>query len=134
MNNNRITFEEKHLRSFCNFSRDKNPLHLNSEYAALTPFSERVVYGILGVFFLLSKMNYGFLDILYLRIDFKKPLLINKKYYFEINKKKDEINLKLFKGTTVYTKVKKKITHKSGKVPGKSSLLSFDDKSYICGH
>ena len=35
MNKNTITFKKKHLESFYNFSRDKNPLHLDSQYAAL---------------------------------------------------------------------------------------------------
>ncbi|MDC0125107.1 SDR family NAD(P)-dependent oxidoreductase [Candidatus Pelagibacter sp.] len=131
MNNNTIIFEEKHLDSFCNFSKDKNPLHINNEYAALTPFSERIVYGIVGVFFLLSKINYKNLNIHYLSADFRNPLFINKEYYFAINKKNNEINLKLFKGTTIYTKLKIKIRNKPINIPGKSSLLSFKDKSYI---
>ena len=35
MNKNTITFKKEHLESFYNFSRDKNPLHLDSQYAAL---------------------------------------------------------------------------------------------------
>jgi len=131
MNKNTITFKKKHLESFYNFSRDKNPLHLDSQYAALTPFSETVVYGILCVFFLLSKLEYKNLNIYYLSADFKNPLLINKEYFFAINKKNEEINLVIFKGSTIYTKVKIKITNNPNIIPDKSSNLSFNDKFYI---
>ena len=52
-----VLFTEKHLQSFRYYSRDKNPLHIDAEYASRTPFSERVLYGVAGVFFLLSKSN-----------------------------------------------------------------------------
>ncbi|WP_440648955.1 SDR family NAD(P)-dependent oxidoreductase [Candidatus Pelagibacter sp. HIMB1521] len=112
MINNSIIFKKNHLNSFTEFSSDKNPLHVNSEYASLTPFSENVVYGVSGVFFLLSKINLKENIIASIKIDFKKPLFLNKKYYFTIGQDKHEIRLKLFKGNTIYTKVKIKNNYK----------------------
>jgi len=131
MINNTITFKDKHIDSFCLFSKDKNPLHLDVEYASLTPFSERVLYGIAGVFFLLSKIDLRYVNISSLNIDFKKPLFINKEYFFNIDQNKKEINLKLFKGITVYTKVKINITDEVDKIPSKFSLVSLDDKTFV---
>lgn len=134
MINNAITFKEKHLESFRQFSKDNNPLHIDSEYASLTPFSERVLYGIAGVFYLLSRIDLRHINISSLSIDFKKPLFINKKYNYNIDRNEKEINLKLFKGITVYTKVKIIILDEVNKPQPNFKLVSVNNNSFILKH
>lgn len=79
-----VLFTEKHLKSFRVYSKDENPLHIDEEYASRTPFSERILYDVSGVFFLLSKSNLKETDLISLKIEFKKPILLNKSYNFSI--------------------------------------------------
>ena len=41
------TFSDEDVRNFARISNDKNPIHLNDEYAAQTRFKKRLVHGIL---------------------------------------------------------------------------------------
>ena len=41
------TFTDSDVRTFAEISGDKNPIHLNEEYAAQTRFGRRLVHGIL---------------------------------------------------------------------------------------
>ena len=43
-----VRFTPEDLRLFAEASHDRNPLHLNAEYARATPYGEPVVFGILG--------------------------------------------------------------------------------------
>jgi short-subunit dehydrogenase involved in D-alanine esterification of teichoic acids len=101
-----ILFTEKHLQSFRFYSKDENPLHTNEEYASRTPFSDRVFYGMASVFFLLSKSKINQIDIKSLKIDFKKPIMLNKTYNFLTDNKGSKYFLKIFKGNSIYTKIK----------------------------
>ena len=101
-----IFFTEKHLQSFRFYSKDENPLHTNEEYASRTPFSDRVLYGMASVFFLLSKSKMNKVDIKSLKIEFKKTIMLNKTYNFLIENNDGKYILKIFKGTSVYTKIK----------------------------
>ena len=101
-----IFFTEKHLQSFRFYSKDENPLHINEEYASRTPFSDRVLYGMASVFFLLSKSKMNKIDIKSLKIEFKKTIMLNKTYNFSKESDDGIYILKIFKGNSVYTKVK----------------------------
>ena len=79
-----VLFTEKHLQSFRYYSKDENPLHVDANYASRTPFSERVLYGVASTFFLLSKSKLKKTDLTSFKVDFKKPLLLNKIYNFSI--------------------------------------------------
>ena len=41
------TFGDAEVRSFAEISGDKNPVHLDEEYAAQTPFKKRIAHGML---------------------------------------------------------------------------------------
>ena len=101
-----ILFTEKHLQSFCDYSKDKNPLHIDAEYASRTPFSERVLYGVASVFFLLSKSKLKKTDFTSFKIDFKKPVTLNKIYKFSIEQEGNKHILKVLRGKSIYTVVK----------------------------
>ena len=101
-----VLFTEKHLQAFRDYSKDENPLHIDEEYASRTPFSERVLYGVASVFFLLSKSNLKKTDFISFKIDFKKPLILNKTYNFSMEQDENIHILKIFKGKSIYTVVK----------------------------
>ena len=82
-----VLFTENHLQSFRVYSKDENLLHTDKEYASRTPFSDRVLYGVASAFFLLSKSEIKKIDIRSLKIDFKKPVMLNKTYNFLIESK-----------------------------------------------
>lgn len=101
-----ILFTEKHLQSFRYYSKDENPLHIDTEYASRTPFSERVLYGVASTFFLLSKSKLKKTDLTSFKADFKKPLILNKIYKFSIEQDGNKHTLKVLRGKSIYTVVK----------------------------
>lgn len=42
-----FTIEDKHVRLFAEATGDANPIHVDDEYAAQSPFKRRVVHGVL---------------------------------------------------------------------------------------
>lgn len=80
-----ISFSSDDVDLFSQASHDKNPLHLCEDYARKTPFSNRVVFGILGS---LSSLKYiqdrPNLQLSKLSLDFSAPLYINSVYSLEI--------------------------------------------------
>src|SRR5258708_4274448 len=44
-----IRFDAADVARFSAFSRDRNPMHIDADYARRTPFGEPVVFGMLGV-------------------------------------------------------------------------------------
>ena len=42
-----ITLDEENVEAFAKATGDYNPLHMDDEYAAATPFGKRVVHGVL---------------------------------------------------------------------------------------
>ena len=44
------------LEDFTEFSHDRNPLHIDPDYARKTPFGDCVVYGILGILKILNQI------------------------------------------------------------------------------
>ena len=59
-----------------------------------------------SVFFLLSKSKLNKIDIKSLKIEFKKTIMLNKTYNFLIENNDGKYILKIFKGNSVYTKIK----------------------------
>ena len=120
-----VLFTEKHLQSFRYYSKDENPLHINTEYASRTPFSERVLYGVASTFFLLSKSKLKKTDLTSFKVDFKKPILLNKIYKFSIEQDGNKNILKVFKGKSIYTLVKFE-TIKDEKQKSSNFSLNYD--------
>ena len=123
-----VLFTEKHLQSFRDYSQDENPLHIDEEYASRTPFSERVLYGVVSVFFLLSESELKRVDFTSLKIDFKKPVILKKIYKFSIEQDGPKHILKIFRGKSIYTIVKIDTVNEE-----RQKSLHFSLNSFGCG-
>lgn len=83
--NDSVSFEEEDLRRFADDSGDRNPLHGNEEYARVTVYGEKVVFGMLGAIFLLEK--YG-ISTNRADIRFHMPLFLHKRYEYTKEEKR----------------------------------------------
>ena len=54
---NGFVVEQKDIIEFGKASKDKNELHINNEYAQKTYYGENVVHGMLGVIYVLKRLN-----------------------------------------------------------------------------
>lgn len=52
-----VSFYEQDLAYFSEASGDRNPLHLNREYARSTPYGQQVVFGCLGAIACLRQIS-----------------------------------------------------------------------------
>lgn len=75
------TFSDQDVRTFAEISGDKNPIHLDDEYAATTRFGNRIVHGILtsGLISALLGMQLPGPGSIYLKqtINFRAPVFID---------------------------------------------------------
>jgi 3-hydroxybutyryl-CoA dehydratase len=76
------------VNEFAELSGDKNPIHIDPEYAANTPFKRTIVHGIFSVSIISKIMGTGFPGhgSVYLaqKFDFKRPVFPDKAYYAKI--------------------------------------------------
>jgi acyl dehydratase len=74
------TFLDEDVRTFANISGDKNPIHLDEEYASSTRFGKRLVHGILtsGIISALLGMELPGPGSIYIKqiLNFKAPVYI----------------------------------------------------------
>jgi len=79
-----FSYSQEQVIAFAALSGDKNPLHLDAEYAATTMFKKPIIHGILGAS-VLSKilgMHFPGEGTVYLKqeIDFKRPMYVEVQY------------------------------------------------------
>lgn len=79
-----FSYTQEQVKVFAELSGDKNPLHLDAEYAATTMFKKPIIHGILGAS-VLSKilgMHFPGEGTVYLKqeIDFKRPMYVDVQY------------------------------------------------------
>jgi len=79
-----FSYTQEQVIAFAELSGDKNPLHLDAEYAATTMFKKPIIHGILGAS-IMSKilgMYFPGEGTVYLRqeIDFKRPMYVDVQY------------------------------------------------------
>ncbi len=79
---------QKMVNEFAELSGDKNPLHLDAEFAAQTPFKQPIVHGIFSVSIISKIMGTEFpgAGSVYLdqQFQFKRPVYPDKEYYAKI--------------------------------------------------
>jgi len=79
-----FSFTQEQVNQFAELSGDKNPIHLDAEYAANTSFGRRIVHGILtiSIFSQLIGMEFPGAGTIYLGqdIDFKRPVFPDEEY------------------------------------------------------
>ncbi len=79
---------QKMVNEFAALSGDKNPLHLDAEFAAQTPFKQPIVHGIFSVSIISKIMGTEFpgAGSVYLdqQFQFKRPVYPDKEYYAKI--------------------------------------------------
>ncbi len=81
-----VCFTSEDLALFSAASRDRNPLHMSEVYARATPFGERVVFGVLGAFAVMGKLQQRSDRILQtVALEFRNPLTVGVIYRLDIN-------------------------------------------------
>lgn len=77
-------FTQDDVIKFAELSGDKNPLHLDAEYASKTPFKKPVIHGVLGssIFSKILGMKFPGEGTIYLKqeLSFKRPMYVDTKY------------------------------------------------------
>src|SRR5271165_582648 len=96
-----FSFTEQDLAVFSEASGDRNPLHLNQEYARRTPYGQPVVFGCLGALAGLGQIR---LPVGWratsLEAEFLRPMFVGVKYRIETSEKNGKWEARLFDGST----------------------------------
>jgi NAD(P)-dependent dehydrogenase (short-subunit alcohol dehydrogenase family)/acyl dehydratase len=99
-----MKFTQQHIAAFCAASYDRNPLHIDAEYAQRTQFGRPVVYGVAAVLYALGKWADGrAFRMETLRAIFRKPLFEGEEYDLAIEEDADSTILRFRKGTVDYS-------------------------------
>lgn len=91
-NGDYIGFENSDMECFAVESGDRNPLHMNEEYAKTTFYKEPVVFGMLGAITVLKEYDIHPVN---LSIKFNSPIFKNRKYSFGKEEKKGKFSYSL---------------------------------------
>lgn len=95
-----ISFTEQDLTAFSEASGDRNPLHLNREYARGTPYGQPVVFGCLGAIACLSHIRppVGW-RVASIEAEFLRPMFLGVNYRVETWAKENRWGARLFDGS-----------------------------------
>jgi NADP-dependent 3-hydroxy acid dehydrogenase YdfG len=98
-----MKFTQQHIQAFCKASHDRNPLHIDAEYARRTQFGKPVVYGMAAVLYGLGQWADGrACSLRTLRAIFRKPLFEGEEYDLVIEATADAVTLRFRKGPVDY--------------------------------
>lgn len=79
-----FSYTQEDVLTFAEISGDKNPIHLDDEYAAKSIFKRRIIHGYLGtsIFSKVFAMSFPGEGTIYLKQDLKflKPMFANEEY------------------------------------------------------
>ena len=95
----KFSFSQKDVDLFSILTGDKNPIHLDENYAKKTRFKKRIIHGFLSssIFSKIFAMNFPGPGCIYLgqNIKFLKPMYVNEKYeaHLSVLKVKEEKNI-----------------------------------------
>lgn len=80
----KFSFTQEQVVQFAELTGDKNPLHLDAEYAATTAFKQPIIHGLLGmtVFSKIMGMEFPGEGSVYLShsLEFKRPMYVDLAY------------------------------------------------------
>jgi NAD(P)-dependent dehydrogenase (short-subunit alcohol dehydrogenase family) len=98
-----MKFSDLQINAFCEASYDRNPLHIDPEYARRTQFGRPVVYGMAAVLYGLGQWaNWRSFRLLHLRAIFRKPLFVGESYELQIDAQDGLVNIKFRRGPVDY--------------------------------
>ena len=109
-----FAFSQEEVNAFATLTGDKNPVHIDAEYAAKTVFRRPIMHGMLAasIFSKVLGMDFPGEGTVYLKqsLEFKRPLYPSENYIghfeiVEINKPKGLATIK----TTIYDSERKRI-------------------------
>lgn len=114
------------VNEFAELSGDKNPLHIDAEFAAQTPFKQPIVHGIFSVSIISKIMGTEFpgAGSVYLdqQFQFKRPVFPDKEYYARIELiSVEEGRHKGVFSTQIFSKDRNKIA-----VEGQASVMHME--------
>ena len=102
----RMQFSSEQVSAFEKASLDRNPLHVDADYARRTPFGKPVVYGMCGVIAAIGSWAAGkTLQLESIRVVFRKPLFRDTDYRLEVKEEGSKAHLKLRKGPVEYCSI-----------------------------
>ncbi|MEO8896622.1 MAG: MaoC family dehydratase, partial [Rhizomicrobium sp.] len=101
-----LIFDAQIRDAFAAASHDRNPLHLNADYALRTQFGRPIVYGICGVLAALARWSAD-RDFAprQIRVRFERPLLYDTPYAISVSEKGPEVKIKIVSGTTTHVSI-----------------------------
>jgi NAD(P)-dependent dehydrogenase (short-subunit alcohol dehydrogenase family) len=101
-----MKLEGRHVAAFAAASDDRNPLHLDAEYARRSQFGRPVVYGMAAVLYSLGAWAKGRpFRLRNLRAVFRKPLFEGEEYDWVESEKEGEVTCRFRKGPVDYAVV-----------------------------
>ncbi len=101
-----LSFDGAVRDAFLAASHDRNPLHLDADYATRTQFGQPIVYGICGVLAALGGWAAGRnVTLRQLRVRFEKPLLYDTPYTVSFSEKGNDTKIKIASGGATHVSI-----------------------------
>jgi FkbH-like protein len=127
-----VRFTEDDVHEFAAWSGDRNPLHVDAEYARSTAFGERVVFGVLAVLSALNEAGDIFAGARACRIkaEFAGVLLLHAAYRLTVlERRADCVRLEIRDGSKVLMRLSIESTEAFSTVAGDSRLMVGDTEA-----
>lgn len=99
---NGFVVEQKDIIEFGKASKDKNELHINNEYAQKTYYGENVVHGMLGVIYVLKRLNIHTTNY---NIKFFSPLYTEHQYTYDMCKRGKKQYIRIRENSSIMTEI-----------------------------
>lgn len=84
----KFSFSQEQVNIFADLSGDKNPLHIDQQYAAESSFGKTIVHGVLtiSIFSQIIGMEFPGAGTIYLgqELQFKRPVFVGEEYRAEL--------------------------------------------------
>lgn len=106
-----MIFTSSDLQQFRDASGDRNPLHLDSEYAKRTPYGRVVVYGVAVVLRAISEWSRGrAVNLASVRARFHRPIYLDEVLACDVDCRGAIVELRVRRGATVCASIKLEAT------------------------